>query len=343
MRIVVAPGAFHGAVTATRAARALESGWRTVRSRDSLTLRPMADGGAGTLASVVSAHPGATVRTVRGCTGPDGQPAVGRYALLADRTAVVELATAGGLPLPARPAPLTASTRGTGETIAAALDAGATRLVLALGDSAATDGGTGLLSALGLRLLDREGHPLPDGGGALARAHRVDITRMRSAPPGGVRLLTDAAGPLLGPEGAAAAQAPGKGADAEQVERLEQGLTRLSELFGDRPDRPGAGAAGGTAYGLSAAWGATVTPGTAAVADLLRLDRVLTHADLVITGEAPGSHGRAVGEVAARAERAGVPVRVVSGGFRPPGGWAAGARDPERWLHEAGAALARTA
>ncbi|GAA1961722.1 glycerate kinase [Kitasatospora viridis] len=356
MRVVVAPDSFKGTVTADDAARALADGWRSVRPDDHLMLRPMADGGEGTLAAVRSANPAAELHTVPGCTGPDGRPVDGLFALLPDGTAVVELAVASGLPLLGDElAPLTATTRGTGETIAAALDRGATRLLVALGGSASTDGATGLLGALGLRLLDPEGRPLPDGGGALGRACRVDITRLRPAPAGGVRLLTDVTNPLLGRDGAAAVYGPQKGATSEQVERLDRGLARLAEVFGGRPEQPGAGAAGGTAYGLVAAWGATITPGAAAVAELLRLDQAFVHADLVITGEgrfdATSLRGKAVGEVIARAQRAEVPVRVVAGESAVPrtltltdlaGDPLAARQEPAHWLREAGARLARS-
>ncbi|MER5641109.1 glycerate kinase [Kitasatospora sp. NPDC002227] len=356
MRVVLAPDSFKGTVTAADAARALADGWRSVRPADHLALRPMADGGEGTLAAVLAAHPGAAPTRVGGCTGPDGRPVDGEYALLPDGTAVVELATASGLPLLSGPAPLTATTRGTGELVAAALDAGARRLLIALGGSASTDGGAGLLAALGLQLLDADGVPLPDGGGALHRAHRLDRGRFRAAPPGGVRLLTDVANPLLGPAGAAAVYGPQKGASPADVELLEAGLRRLSELLGGEPEQPGAGAAGGTAYGLTAAWGATVTPGAVAVADLLGLDAALAGADLVVTGEgrfdATSLLGKVVGEVLSRACRAGVTARIVAGESseegvltltRLAGGPDRARTQAVRWLRRAGAALATEA
>ncbi|MER7757336.1 glycerate kinase [Kitasatospora sp. NPDC097643] len=353
MRIVLAPDSFKGTVSAADAARALADGWRSVRPADHLVLRPMADGGEGTHAAVAAAHPGHALTRVGGCTGPDGRTVDGEYALLPDGTAVVELATASGIPLMAALAPLTATTRGTGELIAAALDAGARRLLIALGGSASTDGGAGLLAALGLRLLDADGVPVPDGGGALTRADRIDRSRFRAAPPGGVQLLTDVANPLLGPDGAAAVYGPQKGATPAHIAQLEAGLTRLAELLGGDPGRPGAGAAGGAAHGLTAAWGATVTPGAAAVADLFGLDAALAGADLVVTGEgrfdATSLRGKVVGEVLARAGRAGVAARIVAGESPEEGiltltglagdPGAARAR-AAHWLHRAGAALA---
>ncbi|WP_042426172.1 glycerate kinase [Streptacidiphilus anmyonensis] len=356
MRVVIAPDSFKGTATAAEAAAALADGWRSLRPDDHLEIRPMADGGEGTLDAVVAAHPGTALHRVGGCTGPDGRPVDGEFALLADGTAVVELATVSGLPLMAGLAPLTATTRGTGELVAAALDQGATGVLIGLGGSASSDGGAGLLTALGLRLLDADGLPLPHGGGALTRLRRIDRDCLRPAPPGGVRLLTDVTNPLLGPDGAAAVYGPQKGAGPEQIARLERGLTRLCELLGGAPEQPGAGAAGGAAYGLAAVWDAGITPGAAAVADLLWLDDALASADLVITGEgrfdATSLRGKAVGEVLARAAQAGVPARVVAGGSPDDsvltlsglaGSAGAACAEAAHWLRRAGALLARAA
>ncbi|MER5864892.1 glycerate kinase [Kitasatospora sp. NPDC002040] len=346
MKVVIAPDSFKGTATATDAAAALAAGWRSVRPGDELLLCPMADGGEGTLAAVGA---GGELIEVPNCTAPDGRPVTGQYALLPDGTAVVELATASGLPLLDRPAPLTATTRGTGQTVAAALDRGARRLLIGLGGSASTDGGAGLLAALGLRLLDADGRRLPDGGAALTAAVRVDRSELRP-PPAEVLLLTDVTNPLLGPDGAAAVYGPQKGASPADIAHLDRGLARLAGLLGGDPGRPGAGAAGGTAYGLHAAWGARLTPGAPAVADLLGLPAAVADADLVITGEGrfdPTSlRGKAVGEVLHRAAH--TRTVVVAGAATLPaltltalaGSTAAALADPLRWLRAAGAALA---
>ncbi|QKW17716.1 glycerate kinase [Kitasatospora sp. NA04385] len=358
MRVVVAPDSFKGTIDAAEAADALAAGWRSVRAADEVRCLPMADGGEGTLAAVVSASEGARLFDVPGVSGPDGRPVPGRFALLPDGTAVVELAVASGLPLLGEElCPLTATTRGTGESIAAALDAGARRLLVGLGGSASTDGGYGLLAALGARLRDGAGRALDDGPAgldrALAEARVLDRSALRAAPPGGVVLLTDVADPLLGEHGAAAAYGPQKGADAYEVTLLERRLARLAELLGGEPSAPGAGAAGGTGYGLAAGWGAVVEPGAAAVARLLSLPEAVGAADLVITGEgrfdATSLRGKAVGEVVRLASAADVPSTVVAGTADAPGvltlsalagSSAAARRDPARWLHRAGAALA---
>ena len=354
MKVVLAPDSFKGTVSATDAVRALADGWRVVRPSDELVAHPMSDGGEGTLETIAAACPGATVHTVPGCTGPDGRRIPGRFGMLPDGSAVVDMATASGLPLSRALDALTATSRGTGELIAAALDAGATRLLVGLGGSASTDGGTGILSALGARFTDRHGRPLPDGGGFLSGLAHIDVTDLRPPPPGGVLLLTDVRSPLLGPLGAAAVYGPQKGADATGVAWLDHGLARLCDLLGGAPDAPGAGAAGGAAYGLATAWGARITPGAAAVADFTGLDRVLDGADLVITGEGRydgTSHlGKVVGEILARAERARVPARIVAGESaadtaltlaRIAGGRIPALRDARHWLRRAGADLAR--
>src|SRR5262249_26537748 len=201
------------------------------------------------------------------------------------RTAVAELAESSGLPLLARPDPMGAQTTGLGEVLGRALDTGADRILAGLGGSAATDGGTGAPAALGARFLDAAGRPLPPGGGALPALARVDLNQLRPPPAGGVTCLTDVTAPLLGPRGAAPVFGPQKGAGAAQIARLEAGLARLGGLLGGDPAAPGAGAAGGTGYGLAAAWGAVLAPGAAELSRLAGLDRALAEADLGITGE----------------------------------------------------------
>ena len=363
MRIVIAPDSFKGTLDAGAAAAALAAGWRSVRTGDQLVLRPMADGGEGTLAAVAAAVPGAALHEVPDCTGPDGRPVTGRYALLPDGTALVELATASGLPLMARAAPLSATTRGTGQTVAAALEHGARRLLIGLGGSASTDGGAGLLCALGLRITSSDGRPLPDGGGHLSAARRIDVGALRPPPPDGVVLLTDVTNPLLGPTGAAAVYGPQKGAGPAQVRRLEEGLARWAGLLGADPEQPGTGAAGGTGFGLAGLWGARTVPGAGAIADLLGLDAALAGADLLITGEgrydATSRLGKVVGECVHRASRRTVPVLVVAGDAaadapradlrevlsltRLAGSREAALADPAHWLFLAAARLARTA
>ncbi|OHV39949.1 MULTISPECIES: glycerate kinase [Pseudofrankia] len=369
LKVVIAPDSFKGSLAANRVAAALADGWLSVRPDDEVVRLPIADGGEGTLDVFAAAVPGACRRAVK-VTGPDGAQDTrlvdAEWLALPNGTAVVELASGSGLPLlGARRDPLGAHTVGLGQLLAVALDDPATRqIIVTLGGSASTDGGTGALTALGARFLDDAGVPLRPGGGSLARLASVDSRGLRPAPPGGVLCLTDVDAPLCGPRGAAAVFGPQKGASPDDVPLLDDGLRRLAALLGGEPDAPGAGAAGGTGYGLAAAWGARLVPGAATVAEHAGLPAVLTDADLVITGEgrfdATSLSGKVVGGVlrlaAARGGEAGpVPVLLVAGQLgapSPPGvdaavaiatlarGVPAAVAEPERWLAAAAAQLA---
>jgi glycerate 2-kinase len=358
MRVVVAPDSLKGSIGAGAAAAAIAEGWRGARPGDDLVCLPLADGGEGTLQVLAATDPAARWHPVE-VTGPDGRAVASRWLESGDATGYIELAQASGLPLMATLDPLGAQTVGTGQLIADAIDAGARRIVVALGGSASTDGGTGALAALGARFLDGAGRELPGGGGALRDLASADLTGLRSPPPGGVTCLTDVRAPLLGPGGAAAVFGPQKGADAAQVAILEAGLTRLALVLGGDPDAQGAGAAGGTGYGFAAAWGAGLTPGAAEICRAVGLDDQLSHADLVLTGEgcydATSGDGKITGTVLAAAARAGVPAVLVAGVIAadpPPGvaaavalaGLAGGAAEamasPQRWLRAAGRMLA---
>jgi glycerate kinase len=228
-RVVIAPDSFKGTASAADAASALAAGWRSVRPTDELVLRPMADGGEGTLDAFESAVPGAQRMpiTVR---GPVASPVSTHWLLLPDGTGVVELAATSGLTLLDPLAPLDAHSAGFGEAIAAALDAGVTRLMLALGGSSSTDGGAGALAALGARFDDGSGAAVPLGNRGLGTLARVDLSGLRPLPPGGAVILGDVTNPLLGDTGAAAVFGPQKGADAATVDVLESNLARLARL-----------------------------------------------------------------------------------------------------------------
>ena len=372
-RIVIAPDSFKGSASAAAVADALSAGWCSVRPDDEIVLLPMADGGEGTLDAFAGAVPGARRMPVT-VTGPDGAPVEASWLLLpgdsADAAsagiAVVELASTCGIELlGAGLRPLDASTRGLGEAIAAALrfrKAGRapSRLVIGLGSSASTDGGAGLLSALGARFLDAAGHPIAPGGRGLAELAAVDLSGLPPLPPGGVTVLSDVTNPLLGSNGAAAVFAPQKGASEAEVAALDAGLARLAALVGIDPALPGSGAAGGAGYGLLA-WGAELAAGAAAMAELLGLPEAVAGASMVITGEgsfdAQSAAGKVPAHVAALAADAGVPVALVAGRIvpgAPVGGVAAtvaltelagsaeaSLADPAHWLRAAGAAFAR--
>jgi glycerate kinase len=360
VRIVIAPDSFKGSIGAAAAAEALAAGWLAVRPDDTVTRVPLADGGEGTLDVLAAAVAGARWHSAL-VTGPGSQPVDCPWLELPGGQAVVELASASGLPLLAAPDPLGAHTTGLGEVIGHALDAGAAEIVITLGGSASTDGGTGALTALGARFLDRAGRALPPGGGALRDLVSADLAGLRRPPAAGVSCLADVAAPLLGVVGAAAVFGPQKGADNGQIARLDEGLARLAALLGGDPDAPGAGAAGGTGYGFAAAWGALIRPGAPELCRIAGLDRALHGADVVITGEGrydqTSTGGKVAGAVFAAATLAGVPAALVAGqlaGDPPPvaaaislsglaGSPAAALAAPARWLRLAGQRLAGAA
>jgi glycerate kinase len=358
MRIVVAPDSFKGSIGAAAAAAALAAGWRERRPHDEIIEVPLADGGEGTLAVLAAAARAPRWRQAE-VSGPADGRVTATWLDLDGNVSAVELAAASGLTLLTRLQPLRAHSAGTGELIGHALDGGAGSIVITLGGSACTDGGTGALAALGARFLDRSGNELPRGGGALTRLASIDLSGLRPLPGGGATCLTDVRAPLLGPRGAAAEFGPQKGAGPAEIAELERGLDVLAGLLGGDPDAAGAGAAGGAGYGLAAGWGATLLPGAAEVARIAGLGRALARADLVITGEgqldATSAAGKVVGEVCAAAARAGVPAAVVAGQLAAPppagvqavalaelaGSAAAAMARPEDWLRQAGGLLAR--
>lgn len=363
-RVVVAVDSFKGSIGAAAAARALAEGLASTAPAAEVELRPMADGGEGTL-EAFSAATGARRMPVA-VRGPDGAPVSAQWLLLerADGdTGVVELASTSGLELLGeRRLPWTADTYGFGQAIAAALAHGVDRLVLGIGSSASTDGGAGMLAALGARLLDAHGAPLLPGAAGLDSIATVDLGPCAPPPSGGAIVLTDVTNPLLGARGAAAVFGPQKGLDERGIARADRALARFATLLATDPGQPGTGAAGGTGFALRA-WGAELVPGAAAVAELIGLGAAIEHADLVVTGE--GSYdrqsldGKVPGFVLAAARDAGVPVALVAGRIDPAadrapfssaisltelaGSGAAAMAAPAAWLRQAGAALAWTA
>ncbi|WP_158862431.1 glycerate kinase [Leifsonia sp. AG29] len=360
--VVIAPDSFKGSASAATAAQALSEGWRDVRSADRVILAPMADGGEGTLDAFATAVPGAERRTVR-VLGPDGDDVRANWLLLPDGTAVVELAETSGLGLMRQLRPSHAHTVGFGEAMRAALDAGARSLLLAIGGSASTDGGAGMLQALGARLLDVSGAPVPTGNRGLASIASVDLSAMRALPPGGARVLTDVTNPLLGPNGAAGVFAPQKGASPTDVPVLEANLRRFAAAVAAAgspadPRTQGAGAAGGAGFGLLV-WGAQLVPGSSEVARVIGLPALIGQADVVITGEGrfdeQSAAGKVPDQVAALAREAGATALLAAGLITAAtsafegavaltdlaGGSAAALAEPARWLREAGAVLAR--
>lgn len=330
MRIVVAPDKFKGTLSAGQAAAAMATGVRQVIADARVDLHPIADGGEGTVAAFVAA--GATEVRTR-VAGPLGAAVTAVWARRGP-AAVVEAAQANGLDLltPTPATALAATTDGVGQLIHAVLDAGCTELVLGIGGSATTDGGTGMARSLGVRFLDGSGRDLGAPAGGLDRLAIVDASGLDPRVWGlAVTVACDVDNPLTGPTGAAAVYGPQKGAGAGEVAMLDTGLARLAAVLrttdpatlpgGDRvadvESTPGAGAAGGLGAGAIVFLGGRLTSGADLVLDLVGVDGALPGADLVLTGEggldAQSLHGKAPGVLAARARAAGVPVIAVAG------------------------------
>jgi len=321
MKIVVAPDKFKGSLPATQVAAAIAVGLHAGLPGVEVVTIPVADGGEGTVDAAVAAG---FERVPVTAAGPAGDPVRASYARRGE-VAVVELAGVCGLArLPAgRPAPLTASSFGAGEVLRAVLEAGARRIVLGVGGSASTDGGAGLLQALGARVLDTSGEPVRPGGAGLRDVVTLDLTRLhRALYPADIILAADVDNPLTGPDGAAEVYGPQKGASPAEVALLDEGLRRWAAVVAAAVGRdwsraPGAGAAGGVGFGALAVLGATRRPGIELVLDLTGFETALDGADLVITGEgsldAQSLAGKTPVGVARAAARRGIGVIAVAG------------------------------
>lgn len=321
-RILIAPDKYKGTLSARGVAEALATGIHKALPDADVSICPAADGGEGTAETLVDALGGQMVSAR--VAGLLGEPVTARYGI-AGRTAVIEMAAASGLALlaPDELRPLDTSTHGTGELMAAALDAGCTKLIVGIGGSATTDGGAGMAAALGARLLDEGDRPLDAGGGALCRLARIDVSQMAPAlARAEVLVACDVTNPLLGEHGAARVYGPQKGAAPAQVEELERCLARYADVVErdlgvDVRGLPGGGAAGGLGAGLVAFCNATLRPGVEIVLDALDFDGRVRGADLVVTGEGmidgQSARGKTPVGVARAAKRAGVRVIAVAG------------------------------
>lgn len=320
-RFVFACDSFKGTLSSARTAELLTQAAERYFPGCECVAVTMADGGEGTVGAVTAATGGETVEAT--VADPLGEPVAAAYGMLPDGSAVIEMAAASGLPLVAgREDVLAASTYGTGQLVADALDRGAKRIAMALGGSATNDGGMGALAALGARFYDGNGDGVAPSGAALARVARVDLTGLdpRLAATELV-VMCDVDNPLTGEHGATRVFGPQKGATPELVELLEEGMASygaaLSEAWGnDVVAVPGAGAAGGLGAACLA-MGAKLQPGITTVLDLVGFDKLLTNADLVVTGEGrldgQTARGKVVAGVAAACKAAGVPCVAVAG------------------------------
>ena len=315
-RVVLAPDKFKGSLTAAEVAAAVAAGLVDVLPQLETIMLPVADGGDGTVAAALSAG---FDEIIVDAVGPTGEPVRAPYALDGDR-AVVELAAIVGLTMlpEGRFDPLGSSTYGLGVVLADAIRHGATTIVLGLGGSASTDGGSGMVQALGARLLDADGNDLPPGGGNLTRLARLDLSPLRDTlGDTTVIVASDVDNPLLGPNGAAAVFGPQKGADPDEVQRLEQSLRQWSQLVSEATgrndaERAGAGAAGGAGFAALALLNAEIRPGIELILDLIDFDRRVVGADLVVTGEGSLDQQSLAGKAPIGVARAAAGVRVVA-------------------------------
>jgi glycerate kinase len=343
MRVVIAPDSFKGCLTAPEVCRAIEQGVRAALPSAETIPVPMADGGDGTVRTLVEGT-GGTLRTST-VSGPLGDPVEAEWGILGDgKTAVIEMAAASGLTIvpPDRRNPLHTSTFGTGELIRDALDQRCRKLIVGIGGSATTDGGLGMAGALGVRFLDAKGEEVPLAGAGLGVLSRIDMTgldpRVREAS---VRVACDVDNPLYGERGAAAVYGPQKGATPEMVAQLDEGLRRLAAVIArdvsvSVAGLPGAGAAGGLGAGLVAFCGATLESGIEIVMDVVGLRAKVAGANVVFVAEgrldAQTAYGKTPAGVARLAQEAGAPVLAIGGSVSPEA----------RVLHDRGVAALRS-
>ncbi|MBU7594197.1 glycerate kinase [Metabacillus halosaccharovorans] len=324
MKIVIAPDSFKESLSAMEAALAIERGFKMIFPNADYHNIPMADGGEGTVQSLVDATNGSIKERI--VTGPLGDPIKAFFGLMGDgKTAVIEMAAASGLhlvPVEQRN-PLITTTRGTGELILSALDLGVEHMIIGVGGSATNDGGAGMVQALGGRLLDSDGNDMKAGGGVLSEISSIDLNgldqRIKKVK---IEVACDVDNPLTGPRGASEIFGPQKGATPEMVQLLDQNLTHFADVVEASLGRSfrnieGAGAAGGLGASLVAFLNAELKRGIQIVLDAVNFDEVVKDANLVITGEgridSQTIYGKTPIGVAKAAKKYGVPVIGVAG------------------------------
>jgi glycerate kinase len=330
MKVVIAPDSFKESLSALQVAEAIGAGFREIFPDAEIVKLPVADGGEGTVQAMIDATGGRRVELE--VTGPLGRPAGAFYGLApapdgGAPLAVIEMAAASGLEMvpPGRRNPMTATSRGTGELILHALDAGVRRFVLGVGGSATNDGGAGMLQALGVRLLDDAGKDLGPGGAELARLSRIDVSGLDPrVGESTFDIACDVNNPLVGPNGASAIFGPQKGATPEMVAQLDACLAHYGQLIArdlgkDVAGMPGAGAGGGIAAAMVVFLGGRLRPGIEIIAEAVGLENAVRDADLVITGEGridgQSVSGKTPVGVARVAKRHGKPVIGIGGGL----------------------------
>ena len=328
MKIVIAPDSYKESLSALEVATAIEQGFREIWPDADYVKIPVADGGEGTVEAMVAATAGRLVHV--DVTGPLGSSVQAFYGLSGDaRSAFIEMAAASGLalvPVDSRD-PLKTTSKGTGELIRHALDAGVEHIVIGIGGSATNDGGAGMVQALGARLLDAQNNDIAHGGAGLEALARIDISQLDALLAAcRIEVACDVTNRLTGKEGASAVFGPQKGATPEVVARLDRALTHYAQLISRDLDvnvleLAGGGAAGGMGAALYAFCGAQLRSGIEIVTDALHLDAWVADADLVVTGEgridSQTIHGKVPVGVANVAKRYNKPVIGIAGSLTP--------------------------
>jgi len=323
MKIVVAPDSFKGSLTAVEVADAIGQGVREIFPEAKIIKIPMADGGDGTVQCLVNATGGEILKEK--VVGPLGDEVWASYGILGDKkTAVIEMAEASGLTLVPEDKrnPLITTTYGTGQLIKAALDQGCRKMIIGIGGSATNDGGAGMVQALGVKLLDREGKEIGFGGVELKKINQINISNLDNRlSETEVLIASDVTNPLCGPKGASRIYGPQKGATPKVIEELDESLAHFAEiikrdLHKNVKDMPGAGAAGGLGAGLIAFLDAELKPGIEIIIEIVKLEQAIKDADLVITGEgkidSQTIYGKAPIGVAKIAKKYNIPVIAVA-------------------------------
>lgn len=326
MKIVIAPDSFKESLTAMQVADAIEQGFSEIYPHADYIKLPMADGGEGTVESMVAATKGQIIPVT--VTGPLGLPVEAFFGLMGDgETAIIEMAAASGLHLvpPEKRNPLLTGTFGTGELILAALEHGARKIIIGIGGSATNDGGAGMMQALGAKLLGEQGNVLGAGGAALAELSELDLSLLDARlAKCDILVACDVDNPLCGEQGASAVFGPQKGATPEQVKQLDSALMHYGELIERAGGKKvinvaGTGAAGGMGASLYGLLNARLQPGVEIITEALGLAEAVQGADLVITGEgridSQTVHGKTPMGVAKAAKRFNVPVIALAGGM----------------------------
>ena len=324
MKIVIASDSYKGSLDSSQANEAMRKGVLRVFEEAEIICIPIADGGEGTVDAVMTCCGGSYCYEM--VTGPDGREVIARYGILPDKSAVIEMAAASGLPLVQDVTPdtvMNSTTYGTGQLIASALDKGCRKIYIGIGGSATNDGGIGMLQALGVSFLDADNREVGFGGKYLDKIARIDISnldpRIRETE---LVVMSDVTNPLCGENGAAVVYGPQKGATEEEIAILDKGLAQFAELIcqmnlPDIRNLPGAGAAGGLGGGLVSFLGAEIRPGIKAILEIADFEKSVQWADLILSGEGridgQSANGKVVSGIAEIAGKYNVPVIAICG------------------------------